>query len=319
MNITCPNCSSNQINVIDDYKPFTREDAKYFPNMKIIQCRDCKLGFASPVPSKSILNDFYTHIYRKSGRPHYIDNPESIKFDPWQNSQYNYISQFINIEKIKTILDIGPGYGFLLREFRRNNKNLRLIAADPDIRSLKYLEKYRIEIKKILFDLEEDKIDSIVTPDLILASHSLEHMSDPKSFFTKIKQILPLGGKLFIEVPNCPLTPDLYLQRCYDSPHLLFFNEDTLKHIIEDFNFRIINITTASFPYSVWIENSKNLFKLYSESKSEGSKVNELKKRMIGGVNSLLGRSTNYHKIENFYHYQYGGDRWVLRALLTKI
>ncbi len=99
---------------------------------------------------------------------------------------------------------------------------MRLIAIDPDINNIKYLERYGIEIKKTLLDLEEQIIDSILAPDLILSSHSLEHMSDPKIFFSKVEKILPKRGYLFIEVPNCPFTPNLYLQHSYDSPHLLF-------------------------------------------------------------------------------------------------
>ena len=324
MNLKCPGCNSTRTRFLDNYKVLRQESFKYFNDMKIFQCKDCELGFASPIPNKVLLSNFYKNVYRSSDSPHYVKNPQNTIFHPWYNAQFAYINQFVEFKEINNVLDIGPGYGFLLREIRRNNNKIKLTAADPDITSLEYLVNYNIKIRKILFDLEKDKINSFGKSDLILSSHSLEHMSNPRAFFTYIEKLLPPKGKMFLEIPNCPLTENLYLRRYYDSPHLLFFNKKSLESIIKEFNFQIINISTASHSYPLWIELQERIYKKFREMDNNKFKISSKKQlsKFLGRIRKaffiLLGKEKDRSIPLDYVHYQYGGQRWTLRAFLSK-
>ena len=64
--------------------------------------------------------------------------------------------------------------------------------------------------------------------DLITTTHSLEHLSDINSIFTKFKEILNKDGHIFFEVPNC--TKEYFDGRAYDSPHLLFLQQKVSRN-----------------------------------------------------------------------------------------
>ena len=66
--------------------------------------------------------------------------------------------------------------------------------------------------------------------DLIITSHVIEHLSNPKMFLNKIKGSLKRNGLIFIEVP-C----NDYLFKPFDEPHLLFFDKKSIKKLTEDF------------------------------------------------------------------------------------
>ena len=67
--------------------------------------------------TRNVLDEFYSTIYRDAARQqNYFDKPEQIDFTALHNAQYCYISQFVDFQKVKSVLDIGSGYGFLLRD-----------------------------------------------------------------------------------------------------------------------------------------------------------------------------------------------------------
>ena len=106
---------------------------------------------------------------------------KKIDIPIWQLAQYSYINQFIDINKVKTIVDIGCGYGFLLRKIREENNKIKLIGIDSDSKTIKYLKNYNIETFY--------NVDSYINKyksndaDLVISSHSLEHFTDPNYFF----------------------------------------------------------------------------------------------------------------------------------------
>ena len=311
--IECINCCQAAIEV-DNYRLLDEEDRNYFNNMKIYKCTVCKIAFAYPMPKSQLLNDFYSNVYRKKNRPHYIDYPERIQFREWQNAQYAYMNQFLDFDNIKTVIDVGPGYGFLLREIRGDHPNLKLIAVDPDILSMTYLQKYRIETKDFLFETEGMKRLPNECADLIISSHSLEHMTEPISFFQAARKVLKNNGAIFLEVPNCEFKEDGYLPRPYDVPHLFFFDKESLSQVISNSGFEIVNLTTAGSKMSEAIEAMKKQYVYVRNSIFSRFRafIPKRFKDLIKIIIKSQAMDTNYAS------YQYGGNRWTIRAFLRK-
>ncbi len=64
------------------------EDAEFLGDMMLLGCKSCDLVFANPFPSDQALNFYYENIYRKPGRPHFVESVDEIKPGIWPKSQY---------------------------------------------------------------------------------------------------------------------------------------------------------------------------------------------------------------------------------------
>ena len=107
-----------------------------------------------PLPSIEVIEYYYSNIYRKEGRAHFVANPNQAQPGAWQKSQYSYISLFTNLDLINNVIDIGAGYGFLLREINRQHKHLNLYTSELDTKACQYLSQYGIKNVKFNAILE---------------------------------------------------------------------------------------------------------------------------------------------------------------------
>lgn len=71
----CQICNSaDNVKFIDTYKLHIEYDKKYFKNLKIYRCSSCNFSFCHPMPDRKLIDNFYSNVYRSSGRPHEIVN-----------------------------------------------------------------------------------------------------------------------------------------------------------------------------------------------------------------------------------------------------
>lgn len=80
------------------------------------------------------------------------------------------------------------------------------------------------------------------TYDLILSSHSLEHVSNIMDDIGIIAKILKPNGYFFLEVPNAN---DIYFKSYRtDILHTYFFNIESIQRLAEYFNLKVLDIGT---------------------------------------------------------------------------
>ena len=209
----CKICSNNGI-FLDDYRFNINYDKKYFGNdLKIYHCEKCDFGFCGPMPEVNKLDSFYSDIYRSPGRPH----ESQLDADAFRDQILNYIqylSTFIDFNKIKNVFDFGAGVGDLGYALKKrfNHINLSTIESDSYVKSILRNRSYNV------FE-NFNQID--VSFDLIISTHCFEHLTDLE-IIKDLKNISHQSTYLFIEIPNNNFG-ELFLKRPYDSPHLLFF------------------------------------------------------------------------------------------------
>jgi len=95
--------------------------------------------------------------------------------------------------------------------------------------------------------------------------------------FEKFKLIGKNRCKIFFEVPNCPFN-DGFLDRPYDSPHLLFFTKQSLLKITKYFKLKIINLSFKDIDYNVdflEMKSSKELYENWNEKSKRNLSVKE--------------------------------------------
>jgi len=89
-------------------------------------------------------------------------------------------------------------------------------------------------------DIFEDLNEVDKKFDLVLSSHSLEHVSNVMEDMRIIANILRPNGYFFLEVPNAN---DIYFKYYRtDIPHTYFFNKESIQGLAEHFNLKVLDI-----------------------------------------------------------------------------
>tara|TARA_Y100000590_G_scaffold319369_1_gene361434 strand:- start:154 stop:963 length:810 start_codon:yes stop_codon:yes gene_type:complete len=104
----------------------------------------------------------------------------------------NKISQIVNIEKSKTILEIGPGYGNLTKKIASFNPN-RIFAVEKDKKLTSYLKEDFFNQKNV--EIINDDILNIFNKNKILGKEVLVFGNLPYNISTKILTTLVLLKK----------------------------------------------------------------------------------------------------------------------------
>lgn len=225
----CVSCGSNAYVKIRPYPDFEKID--------LVKCTYCELIQAQPLPTDEFLNHFYQNIFGNSAERGYtmsLKDEKGFRRRAWH--QLNFIKEFCNIDAEngnRHVLDVGCHAASLLSLFRE--RGWQITGMDPNPRN-KYGEAwYGIKIIQRLFS---PGLFDTETFDVILHSHVLEHVRDPKSYLSEFYRVLKPGGSVFIEVPNELLfeqTPSKKVR-----PHLYFFTPKTLSQLGESVGFKVV-------------------------------------------------------------------------------
>jgi len=99
--------------------------------------------------------------------------------------------------------------------------------------------------------------------DVVIASHLIEHLNDPKTFFKEVYLILKDGGRLFITTPNISgfqarLNGGHWRSAIFD--HLYLFSDRTLSKLLKDTGFKVERCRTwgglAAGTAPVWLKKT---------------------------------------------------------------
>tara|TARA_B100000575_G_C23100744_1_gene635063 strand:- start:65 stop:1024 length:960 start_codon:yes stop_codon:yes gene_type:complete len=233
LQVNCKLCRDNIAEPIDEYKFHVESDVEYFGKLNIYYCDKCDFGFSFPDPDEKKINYFYQNIYRSKGRPHETTRDLDSKLYNQQNFNYiEYLTTFINFNKINNVFDFGSGSGDLCYLLKQKFSHLNIATIENDRYSRQILEDRKI---KVFNDFDEIKTKY----DLVISTHVLEHLTDLE-VIDNFKKISGKNSLFFFEVPNNQFKKN-FMKRPYDSPHLLFFTEKSLEIIRNLFNLELVN------------------------------------------------------------------------------
>ena len=157
--------------------------------------------------------------------------------------------------------------------------------------------------------------------DLIVTTHSLEHLTDVE-IFSRFHEMLNPGGYLFFEVPYCP--NEYFSGRPYDGPHLLFYTKNSIEKISQKFNFDIFRIDTSSYSFKEDYELQKqSQDRYYNMQLGINFKLKQLIKKFIPKkiikIRQLINSSNNINEMNKLGQYcSNSGDNTYLRGILKK-
>lgn len=240
MSIECPICSRKEISFECDHKDF--------PGKKIWHCISCDHWFTAPEPCKEELSQYYREKYGPN-RKCFFKGPYISVMEKRALAQMDFIDSALkkncsihSLHSMNTV-DWGCGIGALVHEFQKNG--IDAIGYDMDPEAINFGKRcWNSNIHSIA---SEDLLNSYSKFDLIVLSHTLEHIPDIKKSLRNLLRLSHPRGLIFIEVPNC--TKDTFTSNLDTESHLHFFTKNSLIHLFENTGIRTVSCRICGPPF----------------------------------------------------------------------
>lgn len=233
----------------------------------IYNCKNCKVTFTDIHAN----NEYYKKYY-----------PENYYCDEYRNALLNrtlaLLKKISFFKKEKLILKYKP----------KGNRILEIGCAKGDfLHSLPaYFEKYGIEINEIAYQYVKNHYSDItvyntevdsryfstgdIKFDIIVMWHVLEHVANPRAFIKALSNLIAEDGVIIFDVPNrnslgFNLTKEAWFH--LDAPrHLFYFNFESLKGLLGEYNLRIATYSAQKFDY--FHDLSSSFLKMFETKKN---------------------------------------------------
>jgi len=185
----CPHASESQ------QRLFAARDYITGDNFFIERCLDCTIAFTRPQPAIAELGKYYPSEYYGGGTARFPAPIERL-----QRSLYR--RRVIAVESMLgrkgSVLDIGCGPGFLLREFRDRGWQVHGTEfSAPSAAHARDVLQLPIAVGDVsALQFQDGSFDAVVM------WHVLEHMTDPQSTVAQVARLLRPGGIFLCAVPN---------------------------------------------------------------------------------------------------------------------
>ena len=185
----------------------------------------------------------------------------------WKD-HHDMFFNLVNKHLIGNICEIGGGQNSILNKIKNFSKIKKFYSFDKNLK----LKKKNKKIKKIknFFDKDFIKKNENKSIDLIIHSHTFEHLYNPNQFLNDVKSILSKNGKHIFTMPNMkPMIKKGYAN-AMNFEHPFYYDEKLVDCLLFKNNFKIIKKqffkNDHSIMYVTKIENSLDNIK---ESKSK--------------------------------------------------
>jgi 2-polyprenyl-3-methyl-5-hydroxy-6-metoxy-1,4-benzoquinol methylase len=213
-----------------------------------VRCTGCGLVQMNPQPVKNEIIERYSSTFGKDYLQYEIENENA--FLKLQQLALEDAGFFIlekklmsNFEKEKpSALDIGCATGSILAFLRDRGWCVTGVEISPCAEYARYEKK--LDVRSIPLEENNFKQGSF---DIILASHLIEHLNDPRCFLEETNRILKNNGYIFITTPNINgLQARLYGGRWRSAifDHLYLFSVQTLKKMLQRTGFLVQGVHT---------------------------------------------------------------------------
>lgn len=234
-NVNCPVCNStNKKSIYTDYN--------------IVQCNDCNVIYPDFIYTKNSMKMLYQT---------YADNSHmSLPKNVYEVKDHGLCRKYFFNEMVKyvskgSLLDVGCGWGAYLYNARENGYS---------VCGLEYTKKcvdYANDVLKIKVynnDLLEINFDNN-SFDVVVMCHVLEHLSDQRGVFLKLKDIIKRDGYFCGIVPNIgSFCSKQNLGKWYwldPNYHYVHYTVDTLTETFKKYGFEVQNIYTTLDDYDI--------------------------------------------------------------------
>ncbi len=211
----------------------------------LLKCKTCGHVFAD----LSISNSELRELYRKN----YFFGDEYIDYVADSNIlrknfrlRINSLSEFVNKETHKNLLEIGCAYGFFLDEVKNQFEKVKGIDISDD--AINYANNV-LKLDATEADFLAYQSDMLI--DVVCMWDTIEHLKEPQMYIEKLSKITPTGGLLAITTGDI----NSFIARIrrknwrliHPPTHLHYFTKKTLKQLLEKYGYKVIHIEYCGF------------------------------------------------------------------------
>jgi len=214
---------------------------------RIVKCAKCSLVRSSPVIEENKLNELYAES-------EFIFSDEA----PYAADTYiNLLKKLIGKYslKSKSLTEIGCSTGFFLEKAMETGIE-DLLGFEPS-RQCREHTKERLK-GMIVNDVFRPETLGDKKFDLACSFHTIDHLMDPKSFLTNIKNALNPGGHALIVCHDVESWSAKLLGEnspIFDVEHIYLFSLNTISMLFRRTGFRVVEAGTLSntYPVGYWM------------------------------------------------------------------
>ena len=229
----CNLCSSREISPIAEVH--LDKGLNFFSTST---CNDCLYTFRSVSPSL----EWFKKCWRKIATGTLeVFNPEVERI---RKRRYEDCHEVLS-KHVQTgiVLDIGAAYGTGAKVFQDHGFTVETI--EPEDNKANYIEKaLQIPVRSRSL---EDFITQKEDYDLIILSHCLEHLDDPRYVISNIKNLLNPNGILYLEVPT--LWNEVTWSDAFFMTHKSNLTEENTIDLVTQSGFQVLE--TVYFRHAV--------------------------------------------------------------------
>lgn len=273
-NRKCPISGSEKISLVFAQKLNVPEDYFFSSTYKLVQSQKTGLVYADALIKDNILENHYSKDskYDPNLVKSLIKYPKN-DIDRY-DSLYECCKKYINEDS--KIIDVGFGNGGLFKSFLSSGVTVKqLYGIDPSPIS-QTIAKTAYNVNSFLGGIDDLKKYNEKF-DMIILSHVVEHLLNPRVQMNSLLESLSPDGKIYIEVPNASKFHEYVdLHGPYqeiNTEHINHWTEQSLKNLAHFSGFkclesceRVIQNEAGDYPvlHQVW-EKGQQTFKFDSE------------------------------------------------------
>lgn len=197
---------------------------------RTVLCRNCGLSYAASRMTRAALDAFYQGMYWRLPDTAATQAETSERFSRGE-SILSWTGERVPEGGLVVELGCGPGYNLV--PFQR--AGFRTLGYEPDARcAARAREQFHLDVRAGGLD---EFIACGIGADLLVISHVIEHLADPKQFLVSARNALAPGGVLYVEAPGLrnldhPSYGGNFLSYLQIA-HLFNFTRLTLTQLIE--------------------------------------------------------------------------------------
>ena len=253
-------------------------------SLELLKCRNCGLVQVKNLSLAFNPKNYEYYCKRQNFSRNELYNPITEKrYQSLLRSREPY-------RKYNRLLDIGCGEGHFLHVAKKMGWNTRGLDASSD--AVKICEKFGIEAE--CANLPETGMRDNYY-DIVTMFEVVEHLASPKEYLHTINRILRKGGALLLTTPNFGSLMRILLHHkwtCINEGHLLYFTPRTIKKLIKESDFSIINLKTKNI-------SLPELMKIFKPSVKNIYRRNQGLRSAIEEISVLSNIKADINKILN--------------------
>jgi len=213
-----------------------------------VKCKNCGLAQRNPQPDKNEILTRYSDTYGNDYLSYELENEAAfLKLQQLalKDAGFSRLEKtlFAAAKKLyaesPSILDIGCATGALLASLR--DKGWRVTGVEISPGAVYAKNERKLDVRDV--PLEENNFPEN-SFDVILASHLIEHLNEPKIFLEETYRILKNNGSLFVTTPDISGFQSLLFGSRWRSAifdHLYLFSRRTLSKMLKTVGFKVVS------------------------------------------------------------------------------